>query len=458
MFFELKNIGAIKQAKVKLGKLTVICGPNNTGKTYITYSLYGLLSHLREKPLSRFLRAASSYFKPIFKSIDKDKLYAEFKEKGIIRLDLKEAEKDLNNVVTLLSQLYTEKLKDIFSANADELAEAQFKIVGIDDIVFDYSKTFELKTSKYDAVKEKQSRFLEINLHSTIQNKWLIDFIIDDALFEFFLFKDFPNPFILTAERAGIQLFQKELESDWGRNALTTSRPFELKENVARLALPIAKNIDFVRDSDVVINSNSFLTKPELTTYIEDILGVQYEIVDGRKVVRDKTTLHALPCYMSSTSVRALFDLHLWLKHQAQKGDLLFLDEPELNLHPKNQLKMARLLVKLINNGINVFITTHSDYLIKEFNNMLMLANDFPEKAALMNELGYTPDDVLHAEDFNAYIAHTDGTISLAEIDKYGIKQSGFDDTIVVQRITRINEFSTTNYADKRIQYNELRG
>jgi energy-coupling factor transporter ATP-binding protein EcfA2 len=430
MFFEIKNLGIIKQAKVKLGKLTVICGPNNTGKTYITYSLYGLLSHLREKPLSRFLRAASSYFKPIFKSIDKDKLYADFQKKGIIRLDLKEAEKDLNNVVTLLSQLYTEKLKEIFSANANELANAQFRIAGIDDILFDYSKIFELKTSKYDAVKEKQSRFLEINLHSAIRSRWLIDFIIDDALFEFFLFKDFPNPFILTAERAGIHLFQKELENEW-ENCLTKTRPLELKEKFVRLALPIAKNIDFVKDSEVVINYSSFLTKPELTSYIEDMLGVQYEIVDGRRMVRDKTTLQPLPCYMSSTSVRALFDLHLWLKHQAQKGDLLFLDEPELNLHPKNQLKIARLLVKLVNNGINVFITTHSDYLIKEFNNMLMLANDFPEKAALMNELGYAPDEVLQPEDFKVYIAHTDGTISLADVDKYGMNQTGFDDTIV---------------------------
>jgi hypothetical protein len=38
-----------------------------------------------------------------------------------------------------------------------------------------------------------------------------------------------------------------------------------------------------------------------------------------------------------------------------------------------NQLKMARLKVRLVNNGINVFITTHSDYIIKEFNNLLGL-------------------------------------------------------------------------------------
>ena len=51
MYFELKNIAAIKQAKkakIELGKLTVICGKNNSGKTYITYSIFGFLSTLFE--------------------------------------------------------------------------------------------------------------------------------------------------------------------------------------------------------------------------------------------------------------------------------------------------------------------------------------------------------------------------------------------------------------------------
>jgi hypothetical protein len=66
-----------------------------------------------------------------------------------------------------------------------------------------------------------------------------------------------------------------------------------------------------------------------------------------------------------------------------------------------------------------------------------MLANDFPEKPALMNEFGYTPDDVLHPEDLKAYIARAFGTISPVDIDEYGMIQSGFDDVIV-----QINETS----------------
>jgi predicted ATP-dependent endonuclease of OLD family len=347
MYFELKNIGAIKEAKIELGKLTVICGKNNTGKTYITYSIFGFLSTLFEH--------AYKFESPT--------AYVEF---------------------------YLEKLNEIFSANADEFAEAEFHL-GMAD--------------------SNQSEF-QLNEG------------------------EFPRPFILPAERTGILLFQKELDKNKTAliKALTKTRHLALLEdNIARFALPIEKDIDFARDYDNVIKSNSFLKqeKPELTTYIEEMLGVQYEIIDGQKIVRDKLTHRAMPYYMSSSSVRALFDLHLWLKHQAKKGDILFIDEPELNLHPENQVKIARLLVRLINSGINLFLTTHSSSIIKEFNNLVMLSNDFPEKEAMMKAFGYTSDDILHEADLKAYIAHTDGTVSSVDVDEYGMIQSGFDEIIV---------------------------
>jgi predicted ATPase len=423
MYFELKNIGAIKDAKIELGKFTLISGKNNTGKTYVNYSLYGFLNYLREKPFSQLFTNS----------------HAQFQKSGMI--DLKEAENDLNPVLTLLTKNYVSTLKDVFSANAEEFAESEFHL-GSEKLLIDYTNSFELSTMQYDVIKEENSNILEINLHSNVKSSRLINLIIDEILFKFFLTPYFPCPFILSAERTGIQLFQKELDrtrSNFVTSALKENSNLALlEEKLDRFALPIEKNLDFTRDTDV-IKSDSFLKQeqPELLSYIEDMLGIEYEIRDGRKVVIDKTTDKTLPHYMSSTSVRALFDLHIWLKHKAQKGDILFIDEPELNLHPENQIKMARLLVRLINSGIRVFITTHSDYIIKELNNLLMLARDFPDKNVLIKELGYTSSELLHEEDLRAYIAHTDGSVAQVEIDEYGMIQTGFDDAIV-----QINETS----------------
>jgi len=413
MYFELKNIGAIKQAKIELGELTVICGKNNTGKTYITYSIYGFLY----EKYSLFM--AVEYLKS-------------FVNQQNITVDLKILEQNLDHINRQLSELYTKQLKEIFNVNAEEFSDAEFNI-DLDSINHPDSFEYHIQSSgtKMTVIKEEnQLKITTDNINELSKS------LFNRVLFEYYFKKSLPSPFIISAERTGIQLFQKELDKNKNEliKTLTKTRNIDLlEENLARFALPIEENINFARDSDNVIKSNSFLKQeyPELMTYIEDMLGVRYEMSEGRKVVIDKTTHRVLPHYMSSTSVRALFDLHLWLKHQAKKGDILFIDEPELNLHPENQIKIARLLVKLINAGIKVFVTTHSDYIIKELNNLLMLANDFPEKSDIMNQYGYTQNDILKAKDLRAYVAHPNGSVSPVETDEYGMIQSGFDEAIV---------------------------
>ncbi len=61
-----------------------------------------------------------------------------------------------------------------------------------------------------------------------------------------------------------------------------------------------------------------------------------------------------------SSSVRSMFDIGFYLRHAAERGDLLIVDEPELNLHPENQRRVARLFATLANLGIRVFIATYS--------------------------------------------------------------------------------------------------
>ena len=41
--FRFRNIGPVKEAAIELGDLTIIAGRNNTGKTYLVYTLYGFL-------------------------------------------------------------------------------------------------------------------------------------------------------------------------------------------------------------------------------------------------------------------------------------------------------------------------------------------------------------------------------------------------------------------------------
>ncbi len=43
MFFRVQNLGPLRDAEVDLSKdLIVLAGPNNSGKTYLAWSVYGL--------------------------------------------------------------------------------------------------------------------------------------------------------------------------------------------------------------------------------------------------------------------------------------------------------------------------------------------------------------------------------------------------------------------------------
>ncbi|KAB0285775.1 ATP-binding protein [Klebsiella pneumoniae] len=45
MKFKIKNIGLIDEAEIDISDITCVCGMNNTGKTYVTYAIYGFLAH-----------------------------------------------------------------------------------------------------------------------------------------------------------------------------------------------------------------------------------------------------------------------------------------------------------------------------------------------------------------------------------------------------------------------------
>lgn len=52
----------LDEAEFEVGDLTIICGENNTGKTYATYSLYGYLDFMRTIMDNMFLGLSVDYF------------------------------------------------------------------------------------------------------------------------------------------------------------------------------------------------------------------------------------------------------------------------------------------------------------------------------------------------------------------------------------------------------------
>lgn len=168
---------------------------------------------------------------------------------------------------------------------------------------------------------------------------------------------------MLTMEQSGSQHWRRDA------GALEEVADF-LEENVLR------GKIDIDKDAEV--------TYPEIT----------YSPVSGQPGTGK------FPLRKTSSMVSELAPVVLFLKYLVNQGDLLVLEEPESHLHPSSQRQMARGIARLVNAGVKVVITTHSDYFVGQINNLLKLSRASKRKRA--NE-GYEEVDCLKSEDVSAY-------------------------------------------------------
>jgi len=448
----LKNIGVFKQAEYELGDFTIICGKNNSGKTYATYTLFGFFD---------FLKNGFQFY------ID-DKIVENLYEKGIENIDIVKYFKDLQIIINKACIQYKQFLPFIFATNESRFKDADFLITLLNhETKYNTKYHRTLTFSKNDILqitKEVNSEMLSISFpreSKEIQNSSTNEIIkkeISDAIKTIVFETTFPNVFIASAERTGISIFEDDLTGNLHNRLIkkiTNSPQLNINEIISEFynspyPLAVTRNILFNSQLKDIIKLSSYISNEhsEILNDFTDILGGDYRVdnKEGLKFVPKKSKGLKLNMGESSSSVRSLLDIGFYIKHIAQKGDLLIIDEPELNLHPENQRKIARLLVRLVNVGIKVFITTHSDYIIKELNTLIMFnykkGSDVIKE--LMNKNGYLDSELINHNRMKVFIAKDvptkiDGKANKVKLPNlvpakydefYGIEAESFDDTI----------------------------
>ena len=107
------------------------------------------------------------------------------------------------------------------------------------------------------------------------------------------------------------------------------------------------------------------------------------------------------------------------------------IDEPELNLHPTAQRMMARLFVRLVNAGVMLLITTHSEYIIREINALTRIHGlSEKSKAEIFAKHGYGRADLIPRDDVCCYVIKDGRSKEMKYDSQYGFAVSSFDDAI----------------------------
>jgi len=132
----------------------------------------------------------------------------------------------------------------------------------------------------------------------------------------------------------------------------------------------------------------------------------------------------------TSSMVSELAPVVLVTRHLLRPGALVILEEPEAHLHPAAQRVMARAIARLVVGEARVTITTHSDYLLTQLNNLIM-AHALPTEARA--ERGVDLGETLSAAAVGAYLFEVDGPTGtrvrrLEVTERDGVPQATFEE------------------------------
>ena len=413
MKFHFEHIGPVDVADLELGDLTIIAGRNNTGKTYLVYTVYG------------FLRLWKSDWRHPVADILLHQLGNFLRSKAGCKLsiDRREIEYLRNRSVKHAVSRFSEGgIAQIFRSPPSAFANARLSVELADHLPSDAECFWYGQSDAFRAVAQYCKEDIKLELirrkANPVSHRAAADLALNVAL------PDVPTPFILSAERFGIALLHKKLD-------FIKSRLIEM---------PVRDNVDFTRNIENTLHQQSEFFDDKLHNEIKTLMDGYYASTNGAirfKSRARKRRAFDIPLHIASSSARGLSDLYFYLRHAASRNDILFIDEPEAHLDTANQVTLARVISRLVKAGLKVLVSTHSDYLAKEINNLVMLDHLRRNGGLNARKMGYGPDEGIGKERIRAYVAEKH-TLTPCIIDHYGIHVPVFD-----KAINRINRVST---------------
>ena len=377
---EINHLGPIKKADVELSDGMIFIGPNNCGKTYLTYSLYAILNVIND----------------ISCDFVTEDIAKELIDNGTVTLDLSLLKNKLAiEVLNKINKINKNDLPEYFNISESNFKETTVKISNkelLDIIELLYFKDKEKVnnapiplqkflfwvTSEISDDKKYVKLDLGLEFVESKINRSQIDCKNFKNILNFFtirrlLFK-VSNILYIPAERNGLNVFRKELLAS--RSSIFDE--IATNKRISKYPRPISDYLNYLNMIDI----NSFFDNSDLALYnflSENIIKGKFEKVNDdiffRQFYRkDKRGLKYIrkniPFQVASSSAKSLYGLDIYFEHLVSNGDILFIDEPEMNLDPSSQANMATFLNRCIEFGVKVIISTHSYNLVREFVNI----------------------------------------------------------------------------------------
>ncbi|MCB4758029.1 MAG: AAA family ATPase [Sulfurovum sp.] len=395
MELQLKNIGMIKEANVKIDGLTVIAGENDTGKSTVGKLLFSIIKSssrykedLEESKEDKILSLIEKAYFRLRKRIDfsshidlRDLFYPpkfirDIDNKAVkafdIRLEKIKAlkEKSLFNIEENIENQYLSnieksllEIKDIYLLK-DDKQEAQsraFKKALISEFKGKISNQNNINDIVKIEASEGENKILDIKM----KNDKILSFeIIDDLYFSDATFVE--TPAVLQMSEV-IDIAKTFFEDQDREDRTIRLRKANISLHIKDLhdKLKISFYDDDLFDIEDLLNSS--IDIKGLLNRLSEIIGGKIKYLkkekDFKYITSDGKTYGSIN---TATGIKSFGIIQMLLKSGLiNERSLLVLDEPEVHLHPKWQIKYAELIVELAKNNITILVTSHSPYMIE---------------------------------------------------------------------------------------------
>jgi len=471
LIINVKNFGLIKDAVIDSSKLNIVYGENNTNKTYLMYAILFVYMNIQKQVKIKLL---PKHLEEIKQRKKLDIKISEYRDQITTKLN----NKNLNNKVSSLdtffnategyfqnTEIYVNSIEN--KKPIDVYSGVMFSYFGI-TIQHKYTPTTDMLHISYELNVTNMEKYFgdqiakklinpnennaesfneEIDEDITSKIVSLIEWMILSNIF------DYGIPFVITSDRNGISLFSKEIAKNRIEitENLKRNKDFDYKSIRNNLEMmtsnfsePVKMNIEYLNKLENQFKNRSYLNyngSDSGIKFIEDwnaFLQGSFSVDEYGLYfsIKNKKINIKLPIHLASSSTKSLLLFDSFIKHVAQKGNVLFIDEPELNLNPKKQIIIARFLVRLINFGFTIYLTTHSDFIIRELNHLIILKNH-KSKEQLLEKYNLDKFEQLDFNDLVVYEATKSGKIKKVNVSKNGMESSLFDETILYQMTFR---------------------
>ena len=446
MRFAIENFGPIEKADITLKDLNVFIGKNSSGKSYLVYLIWALLS---VEPDWKKIRA----------------LFDEYVPNELIREAMEESDdKEKSEIETKLAdgfrKVITEafnKFEVIWGKNLEELIKDTFFVDDINELLRTGYESSKIIISN-DAGDEKIH--LEINeglrawvdtdVIRTIEEN-IITIVTADRttggsmfLHIAYIGKEPPEKYVDVDE------FTQNYEAYWiipttftwifdgysphnftfiapdGRTGLIRSLE---AYNYALISGKVTINeVDrlFMRDytSLYLRVVNEDISK--FAEFIESKLNVKFVLRREQPRYTIQVEDLEIPLQRAPSGYRELAPLIYAMRYKLDRDHIIFIEEPEAHLHPDGEVVAIRALAGL-SNYCYVVLTTHSITILDEISNLLKLKN-IPVEEKI--KLGYEEWEGLSPESVGIFLVK-DGKVEEIEVYEDGIEESDLDRIVV---------------------------